>query len=306
MIVKFLTKKSNSPFAKDTSTMFLPLMMVFMVFMATLSLGVVMAINSMTSHWNKSISGSITVQIVPSLDKKTDNIRDNVDTMETKVDTALIVLRENKNVINARALDNEEIKKLLEPWLGSADIMEDIPMPKLIDVKIKNNSPETIEEIDKNLKKHLPEAVLDDHRIWTKRLTKLVGSLKILSFIALYLIIGATVFTVVYATRTSLVVHKPVINLLHLIGAKDSYVSMQYAKRTFFLAVIGGFFGFVIAAPALMFIGSLAFNLGGGALSALNLERDEWFVIIAVPVSTAILSMLTAYFTVQRDLLRML
>ena len=300
-MIKFWHKANNSPFAKDTSTLFLPLMMLFMVFMATLSLGIVTAINSMTDHWNKNVSGSLTVQVTPSMLKK-----NNVEDLATKVETALIILRENPNVIEASPLNDEDIKRLLEPWLGSVDIIEEIPLPRLIDVKIKSNKEEAIKEIEDMLKKHIPEASLDNHRLWTARLEKLIGSLKILSFIALYLIIGATMFTVIYATRTSLAVHRPVISLLHLIGAKDSYVCLQYAKRTFFLALAGGFFGFIISAPALIIIGSLAFNLGGGALASLNLSGNDWAVITLIPLLTAFLSMLTAYFTVQRYLLRML
>lgn len=300
-MIKFFTKKDHSPFAKDISFLFLPLMMMFMVFMATLSLGAVIAINVMTNHWHQNLSGSLTIQILPLAE----NFNQDLE-LKTKVETAVILLQEMENVIEAIPLNNNELKNLLRPWFGSTDLLEDLPLPQLINVKIKNNNPQTIQEIETILKKHLPSASFDNHLIWAARLAKLIASLKLLSLIALCLIVSATMFTVIYATRTSLAVHKAVINLLHLIGAKDSYVAMQYAKRTFFLAVVGGFLGFILATPALLFIGSLASNLGGGVLSYLDLGRNEWLIMFLIPLATALVSTLTAYFTVQRDLLRML
>jgi cell division transport system permease protein len=120
------------------------------------------------------------------------------------------------------------------------------------------------------------------------------------------LVILATSATVIYATRTSLDVHKPVIELLHLMGAKDRYIANLFAKRTLMLSFIGGIIGLIITFPALIGIGSLVAGIKGGIISEAHLTFNSWIILIFVPLFCSILSTITAYITVKKTLLDML
>ena len=58
-------RPSDIPFASDTSAWFLPWMVMLMVFFAGLTTAGTLSLNSMLSRWTRSISGSLTVQVIP-------------------------------------------------------------------------------------------------------------------------------------------------------------------------------------------------------------------------------------------------
>ena len=120
------------------------------------------------------------------------------------------------------------------------------------------------------------------------------------------LMIGlVTAATIVYATRTSLAVHKETIEVLHLIGAHDDYIARQFADRAFGLGIMGGLLGLVPTVPTLYAIGWASRRLEGGFLPHLSLPLTGFITIALLPGFAAFLVMLTARLTVHRTLSRM-
>ena len=54
---------------------------------------------------------------------------------------------------------------------------------------------------------------------------------------------GASVAAVVFAVRTGLAIHSPVVELLHIMGATDAYVARQFQTHVAGLALRGGLVG---------------------------------------------------------------
>ncbi|HUZ71789.1 MAG TPA: hypothetical protein VMU87_02280, partial [Stellaceae bacterium] len=124
------------------------------------------------------------------------------------------------------------------------------------------------------------------------------------------LIGGVAVLSVSFATRTGLAVHHDVIELLHLMGARDGYVARQFERPALRLALIGGAAGLVLAAAALLALqhatGAAAF-LGDTVtlLPALHLRGWNWAVLAALPLAAGIVAMATARLTVLATLRRL-
>ena len=97
-----------------------------------------------------------------------------------------------------------------------------------------------------------------------------------------------------------------IIEILHIIGAKDAYIAQQYAKRMGFLGFIGGLIGLFLAIPSIFFIGNLATAIEGGIISDATLSIIDWGIILSLPLFSMIISMITAYYTVKRTLKKML
>ena len=116
----------------------------------------------------------------------------------------------------------------------------------------------------------------------------------------------ATTGTVIFTTRTGLAVHREAIEVLHLIGAQDSYIAGQFAGRAMLLGLKGGLIGMALGLPALAAVGFLAEGLEGAALPNLAFGPVEWLMFIAIPLAVAFLAMATARATVLRSLARML
>ena len=110
----------------------------------------------------------------------------------------------------------------------------------------------------------------------------------------------------IFTTRTGLAVHQEAIEVLHLIGAQDSYIARQFATRAMMLALRGGLIGLALAVPTLIVIGFLSAAMDAGVMPKLTMRIDEWLIIIVMPFLAALLAMITARFTVLKSLAQML
>ena len=295
-------RPSDIPFASDTSAWFLPWMVMLMVFFAGLTTAGTLSLNSMLSRWTRSISGSLTVQVIPfeedgRIDKKK---------TQKEIQDVLDILRKTAGIASANVLTDSQMKNLLKPWLGESFLMEDLPMPYLIDVQLIPNAEVDLEILRTLLAKNTPNASLDVHKLWLGKLIKLVRTLDFLGSALLSLVIATTSVIVIYVTCSSLAVHKPVIELLHQTGAHDSYIAKQYAGRTAVLASFGAVLGFLGILPILFWLSSIANEIRGGLLSEARFDAASWGLLSLIPVLAVLLAALTARWTVQRTLRQML
>lgn len=293
-----LNQRSDLPLERDAISRFLPWLIAFMVFLAVLAVAGTLVLGSMAARWDKGMNGTLTVQIAPAppgADKGTDRIT-----------RALEVLRATPGVARAEPLDEDRMLALLEPWLGTGGSAIDLPLPRLIDVVKEPDRTIDMAALAERLAEVAPGASVDDHGVWLKRLLRLIRTIEALSLSVVILIGFATVGTVVFATRTGLAIHQDVIEVLHLIGAHDSYIAKQFANHALALGVRGGLLGLGLAVPTLLGIGSLAARLEQGPLPDLSLTPAHWAVLAVLPLAVALIAMLTARITVTRSLARML
>ena len=142
--------------------------------------------------------------------------------------------------------------------------------------------------------------------MWLERLVHLTRTLEGLAAIVLVFIGLATVGTVVFTTRTGLAIHHNAIEVLHFIGAQDSYIASQFAGRALNLGLKGGVIGLILAIPTLWAISSMARQMESSLLPDIDLGIIHYSVGAALPVVISLIAMLTARLTVIRTLSRML
>lgn len=297
MRFKFFNKRTDLPLGKDETGSFFPLMTMLMVFLACLSLAGAMSINVTLNKWSRNVSGSLTVQIMPDA---------TTAATERKVELALSVLKSTEGVESAEALKQGKLAELLEPWLGQNALLTDLPLPQLIDVTLNPDKKINMEKLEAQLVSQINGISIDNHRMWLEKMMSLGESLEMVATIIVILVMIATSATVMYSIKTSLAVHRPVIEVLHFIGAHDNYIARQFADRIFVLGFIGGLVGLALALPTTIVVGMLAKRLEGGIVSEVGLEGIHWFYMCLVPLITSIMSMITARSTVIKTLKRMI
>jgi cell division transport system permease protein len=274
-----------------------------MVWLAAMALAAVMVLSAAGDQWRQSLTGSVTVQIVPT---------DSADTrtMDARVTTALKLLRAAPGVKSANAVPQDRIASLLEPWLGRAALSGAIglPIPRLIDVSVEPPSARITPDLGTlaaQLAEAVPGASLDDHGQWLDRLIALARAVEAVGFAVLLVISLAAIATVVFATRTGLAIHHDVIELLHLIGARDNFVARQFQINALWLGLKGGATGVVLAVITLLILGSLAAKVEAGLLPPVTMTVWQWSAMSGVALAAAIISVITARITVLRTIGRM-
>ncbi len=295
--MKFRFAGPELPFARDDTTRFLPWLMAFMVFLAALSVAGFFVLGDAARAIDRGIENTVTIQLPAG---------DNVKADEDRIAGALTMLRAMPGVASAEALNREKIVQLLEPWLGAAARSTEIPLPWVIDVRVDRANAPKAEAIAALLQPYIPGVMVDDHGVWLQALLRAVRSSEWIAIIVVLLNGLAAAATVVFVTRAGMGLHRETIEVMHFVGAHDTYIARQFALRASLLGLKGSVIGVVLAAPALMLLVLLMGNLGFGLLPEIRLGVGTWISIAGlVPVAAAI-ALVTAHTTVLKSLGRMI
>ncbi|MDR1694136.1 MAG: hypothetical protein LBR70_02965 [Lactobacillaceae bacterium] len=283
----------------DSSGLFLEVMISIAVFLFAITLAGVLAINSMLSNWSDSILGALTVQIMP-----VNNIDQGKALEETLVhqNKTMEYLLNVEGVEDVKPLEEKQLQKLLQPWLGDSVDLNQLPIPRLLDVKLNKNAKIDFMGLSEKISEISSQASLDSHKLWLSKLIGFADGLRNLALVALSLVFAITSGAIVYATQTSLGLHRYVINILHIMGAKDTYIAKQFSRRTGVIAFIGGALGVAFAIPTIFMISKLSEAIEGGIISEAHLTEYSWAAIASIPVFYTMIAMVTAYYTVKRTL----
>lgn len=286
------------PFSSDASGYFLIWILMVMVFFASMALAGNLVIGNMAKRWNASVSGSFVIQVLPPKDTALAS-GDTLELMIAEVDKAAKILQQNPDIESIKVLSLDELENLLKPWLGETTLDGEFPIPRLIDVTLQKGAELDIESLSAELKEVAPNAVIDVHRLWLQKFMSFVMTIDVISLIVLVMILLTTSISVIYAAITSLQVHRPAIELLHLIGAKDNYISILFSKKTVFFSFIGAVIGLLLAVPAFLIMGYLLKGLNLGILGSGNLYTTDYLLLCSLPVFAGILSGVSAFITIK-------
>lgn len=274
----------------------MPWVIAIMMFLTVLAAAAGMGLASAAARLDDQIGGRVTIQVVEA----------NPAAKAAQAEAAAAALRGQNGVIAVRPVPEEEIHRLLVPWLGESGIAEDIPIPALIDVDLTPEGHDRLTELTRLVTAAAPSARVDDNGQWLAPLASLIGALKWLAAGLVLLMVGATAATVVLAARAALDMHRATIEVLHLMGATDVQVARLFQRRIALDALFGGLIGFILAALVLIGLGQRVSALGSELLGSASVPAPAWGILVGLPLFGVLLAMLVARLTILRALGRML
>lgn len=294
----FSLQRSDVPLERDASGRFLPWLIAFMVYLAALSLASVMAAHKITARWDQGLSARLTVQVPPP-----DPVTGRKD-MADHVAEVQASLLGTPGIAAAEILPEERIEALLRPWLGDGVLDDNLPLPALIAVETDRGTPLDLGALTVRLERVAPGATIDDHQQWLGNVLDLAETIETVAAMVVLAVSFCAVITVIFVTRTGLAIHRQVIELLHLIGAQDSYIARQFQGHALRLGLVGGAMGLVLALFTVILIGYLLERTQSGLLPSLTLSAGQVLVLLSLPVATGAVAMITARLTVLLNLTR--
>ncbi len=293
-----LRRRTSGPLPRrDASGRYLPWVIAVMVYIAALALAGALVLDAAVRDWVANLSGRVTVEIPPPTGGG------DAREMDKRIAAVLAVLRDAPEVAEARPLSRDEMAALIEPWLGAAAAQ--LPLPRLVDVRLAPGADADLARLDRRLAEAVPGARVEDHKPWLERLTALGRSLQWLAGAVVVLIGLATIAIVGFATRAGLVMHGNVIEVLHLIGARDSYIARQFQDETLRISVGGAAVGLTAALATVFGLAKLAAGLEVPLLPPPDFGLAEWTGLVATSVVAVAMATLTARITVLRALKKM-
>ena len=269
-----------------------------MVYLATLSIAGMMLLSELLSDWNQGLDSKITVQVMPLGEETTEDT-------QIHMEAVIRILLDTPGIADAKPIPLNQIAAMLEPWLGSAAQVMKLPLPRLIDVTVKEDIKPNIELLSQRLKTAVPGVTLDDHQYWREQLIKLVHSLELLAGLVVALVLLAAVAVVVFATRGGLAVHREIIEVLHLIGAHDEYVADQFQRHVWQNCLRGSIVAGLLGLVTIIWLHKFGNQLEPALLPTISIEFWQWGVLALIPIIASLTAMWTARQTVMRTLSRM-
>ena len=270
-----------------------------MSFLACLSVAAVSVIASRAQAWQQEIADEVTIQIKPS---------DTASETEGAVSRAVDIAMQAPGVRSATPIPESEANALLEPWLGSGFDASELPIPRLIAVRTTGAT--DLGALARRLKEEVPGASLDDHSQWLQRLSAMARMVTLLGVLILGLVFTATALCVVFATRGAMAGNRTVIEVLHFVGAADSYIAREFQRHFLLLGLKGAGMGGVGAAVLFLAMNLLA-RVEGPAPEEAHLRSlfgglavgATGYIGSAITViALALIIALTARLTVRRTL----
>ncbi|MEL6268014.1 MAG: cell division protein FtsX, partial [Pseudomonadota bacterium] len=210
-----------------------------MAFLAVVALAAGLAAAALGEDWRRDLSGSATVRLTA--------------TDDTSLARVLDILAETEGVAGARPLAPDEQRALLAPWLGDGPILDALPVPRLVDVRLEGPGPDPV-RLAARLEAAAPGTVYDNHGRWRGPLLDAAAAIERLALLAVALVGAVAAGTVALAARASLAGNAETVRIIRLIGGSDGFVARAFVRPLALRTAAGALGGAVVAAAVLLLL----------------------------------------------------
>ena len=219
-----------------------------MTFLASITTGTVLLVSASAAEWQSEIASEITVQVRPAAGRDLD--RDAA--------AAAQAMRAQAGIVEVRPFTKQQAASLLEPWLGSGLSLDELPVPRVIVARVQPGTTLDLPALRSHVSQAAPSASVDDHRAWIERMRSTTGATVLAGIGILGLVIVATIISVSFATRGAMAANRPIVVVLHFVGAGDRYIANRFLRHFLRLGLQGGVIGGGVAMLAFGFSESIA------------------------------------------------
>jgi len=261
-----------------------------MTFLASMTTGAVLLISASAAEWQSEVASEITIQVRP------------LPGRDIEHDTLAVAdaIRAQPGIVDVRPFTKDQSAKLLEPWLGTGLSLDDLPVPRVVVARVQPGTTLDLAGLRSRVTKAAPPASVDDHRAWIERMRSMTGATVLAGIGILALVIIATIISVSFATRGAMAANRPIVEVLHFVGAGDRYIANRFLRHFLRLGLQGGVIGGGIAMLTFGFSESIAGWFSGtpigdqfGALLGTFALRPSGYLALAA--QAALIAAITAW-----------
>jgi cell division transport system permease protein len=295
-------QRYDIPLHQDSGTGFLLLLMALMVFLAFMASAAFFILGGISERWTSGLENQVTIEIPAERPDGSLRSASDIKALSNEVSASL---SKDNNVRSLKILTENDIEDLLLPWLGDAKILSGMPLPGLIAVTLARSDTAAMQDIMTRLTAVDTGIRVDTHQEWLRDILSMARSLQFTALIVVA-VIGFITFTAIAgAVHADIQVHQKDVELLHLIGAQDEYITRQFQRHILHLSMKGSLMGLALGICILGVILWFSGHKNPMLMPDLKISLTAFIALILLPVSAALISTLTARFTVLKALSRM-
>ncbi|MDO9295690.1 ABC transporter permease [Bradyrhizobium sp.] len=219
-----------------------------MTFLASITTGAVLLVSASAAEWQSEVASEITIQVRPAAGRD----------IERDVAAVAEAMRAQPGIVEIKPFTREESARLLEPWLGTGLSFDDLPVPRVIVARVQPGTVPNLAALRGRVTQLAPSATIDDHRAWIERMRSMTGATVFAGIGILALVIVATIISVSFATRGAMAANRPIVEVLHFVGAGDRFIANRFLRHFLRLGLQGGVIGGGVAMLLFGFSESIA------------------------------------------------
>ena len=271
-----------------------------MTFLASLTTGAVMLVLASAAEWQSDVAREMTIQIRPASGRD----------LDAAVAQAVEIARATPGIAEVRPYTAAESARLLEPWLGSGLPLDALPVPRIIVLRVATDRRPDLVALRAALAAKVAGTSVDDHRGWIDRMRAMANTAIAGGIGILVLVLVATVLSVAFATRGAMAANRPIVEVLHFIGAKDRFIAGQFQRHFLRLGLTGGALGGVAALVVLgfagifrdLFLGTAAEEQASALFSTLSIGLPGYAAVLGQIILVAAVTAGTSRHVVNQTL----
>lgn len=293
MIATMRLRRFDLPLETIAASRFLPWIIAALIYLAVVALAVAAVAERAYALYD--MRARLVTVTLPSIDGGGDR----------QIEATLDILRQSPGVTSASRVPDDELARLIEPWLGTGQADRDLPLPRLIDVTLDPTAKPDLAALQDRLQEVAPGASIGIEAVTRDRSERLAAFFRAWAGGAgVLLLLGAPVL-IALITRTSLNMLSETVELLRLMGAPDRYIARQFERHALLNSIIGGLIGFALAAltVVLLLYSGRQMELAGSI--ELGLRPLDWLLLACVPLVAVLVITAVARMTAAWRLSRM-
>lgn len=213
-----MNNRQDLPLKNDIAARFLPIIVGLMVYLGSLCCVFTFFILYSSSSWKSQLTTHVTLELPASSPIASASLQARV----------LHLLNKTPGVHQAAAVPQKDLETLLQSLVGTGVALNIPSLPILIDISLSENESLDLANLEARLKNISPQIQVINHRGWQSQIINLIRASVLLSSMLTFLILLSALIATTFAVRTSLLIHRQVIDVLHLIGATNGYIAKQF------------------------------------------------------------------------------
>lgn len=266
----------------DPASRILPWATALMAFLAALALAAALAVGDAATRWSAGFGSGLTVQIGASPLAGDDPAA-----------RIVAMLKATPGIESVVETPQEEIDRLLAPWLGGLVDLDGLPKPRFLEATLNPGVRIDPAHLEARLRTVDPDAKVDDHEVWAARLSDYARAVSRTALAAALVIGLVSAAGVVAVALARMAIHADTIRLMRLLGATDRWISALIARAALRQGLAGGAVGAGLAMLA-VFLVERAATGAEGLLPTPRLAAWHWALLAALPLAAAAVAVIAA------------
>lgn len=233
------SRPSDLPFKGEGSPKTIPWIVGFMIYLAILSLMGAISLNTMIVQWDQGFKNGFSIELSPPEGRSPESMKPEIQRQKKILD----VLAQVPGIKRTQVIAKTSISSTSDSWWGTEEENLGLPLPTIIDVEVIPGTPLDFYKIQEVLDDLVPGTRVSKEREWRKGLKEMAQVFLGISIIVAGLIGFSTLAIASFTTHTGLVIYSRIVEILHVVGAQNSYIAQQFQGHILRIGVKASFLG---------------------------------------------------------------